>query len=160
MKNNKILILIVSILACEMAGFIGSIFTMPAIPGWYASLNRPAFTPPGWIFGVVWTILFFLMGISLYLVWTSENKDKELMKKAIGLFIWQMILNIWWSVIFFGIQSPLYALIELFVLWLAIFFTIIYFFRISTWASALLLPYIFWVSFAAFLNFTFWRLNF
>ncbi|MCX6760126.1 MAG: tryptophan-rich sensory protein [Candidatus Nealsonbacteria bacterium] len=159
MNNNKILILVVSILACEMAGFIGSIFTTPALSGWYASLNKPALTPPGWVFGVVWIALFFLIGMSLYLIWTSDNKDKKLMRNAVGIFIWQMVLNIWWSVIFFGIQSPFYALIEIAFLWAAILLNIIYFYRISFRAGLLLLPYIFWVSFAAVLNFIFWRLN-
>lgn len=159
MKDNKIIILVVSILVCEMIGFIGSIFTMPALPGWYATLNKPAIAPPGWIIGVVWTTLFLLIGISLYLVWTSGNQDKKLMRNAVGVFIWQMVLNIWWSVIFFGIQSPFFALIEIAFLWVAILFTIIYFYRVSFKAGLLLLPYIFWVSFAAVLNFIFWRMN-
>lgn len=159
MKYNKTIVLIFSILICQMAGFLGSIFTTPAIPAWYNYLNKPSFSPPGWAIGTVWIVLFFLMGISLYLVLIS-NKDRKLKKEAIELFILQMILNILWSILFFGLQNPLLALVEIALLWFAILFTIIYFYRISSWASALLLPYISWVSFAAFLNFVFWKLNF
>lgn len=157
MKNNKILIFVVSILSAEMAGVIGSIFTMPSISTWYAYLKKPAISPPDWLFGIVWTSLFFLIGVSLYFIWTSNNK--ELKRKAVALFILQMVLNIWWSVLFFGMQSPLAALVEIVLLWLAILFNIIYFFRISLWAGILLLPYILWVSFAGILNFLLWKMN-
>lgn len=159
MKDIKILILVVSILACEMAGFVGSIFVTPVLTGWYSMINKPSFTPPGWVFGVVWITLFFLMGVSLFLVWTSDGKDKDLKKKAIWFFIWQIVLNIWWSVIFFGMQLPMYALIELAVLWIAILLNIIYFSRISVLSGILLVPYFLWVSFAAVLNFLIWKLN-
>lgn len=159
MRENKTIILIVSILVCEMAGFIGSIFTVPAVSGWYQTLNKPAINPPSWVFGVVWTTLFFLMGISLFLIWTDKGADKDLKKKAIWLFIWQFVLNIWWSVIFFGMQLPFYAFIEILVLWLAILLTIIYFSRISILSGVLLIPYILWVSFASILNFLLWKLN-
>lgn len=156
MKYKKTLLFIGSVLICEAAGIIGSIFTMPAISGWYAFLNKPKLAPPNWIFGPVWTSLFFLMGISLYLVLTSNAAQK---RKAAGVFFLQLVLNIWWSVLFFGMQSPFLALIEIVVLWVSILYSIIYFLKISKWAGILLLPYMAWVSFAALLNFLLWRLN-
>ena len=178
---KKIAKFIISIAVCQSAGFIGSIFTMPRIEIWYASINKPSFTPPGWFIGAVWTILFFLMGISLYLVWDKGWKPKiskkdERMKywnrfseklwkgtwreeNAVLIFILQLILNILWSVLFFGLKSPGLAFFELLMLWWAILYTIANFYRISKLASYLLIPYILWVSFAGFLNFVIWRMN-
>jgi len=153
MKN--IVKLIVSILICEGAGIVGSIFTVPAIKTWYASLNKPFFSPPNWIFAPVWIVLFLLMGISLYLVWASPRLKKD----AVLIFILQLILNVLWSIIFFGLKSPGLALFEILMLWFAILYTIVNFYRISKSASFLLLPYILWVTFAAILNFAVWRLN-
>lgn len=160
MKNKKINIskLIASILICEAAGVAGSIFTTPKISTWYASLNKPSFNPPSWIFGPVWTALFLLMGIALYFVWEAAAKNKKA-KEAAAIFGIQLALNILWSYLFFGLQNPFYALIEIFVLWLAILAAIIAFNKIDKKAAYLLLPYILWVSFAAFLNFSLWKMN-
>jgi tryptophan-rich sensory protein len=157
-KRNNILKLVASVIICLFAGFIGSIFTTPSIPTWYATLTRPSFNPPDWIFAPVWTTLFVLMGISLYLVWNKGLQDK---KVKISLFIFgvQLVLNVLWSFLFFGLHSPFYAFLEIITLWAAIVLTIVNFFKVSKTAGLLLIPYIFWVSFAAILNFSIWKLN-
>jgi benzodiazapine receptor len=155
---SKALKLIISILVCQGAGVIGSVFTSPAIPTWYASLEKPSFNPPNWIFAPVWTLLFLLMGISLYLIWERGLENKKV-RTAIFIFSVQLALNIVWSVIFFGLQAPLYAFVEIIILWLAILITIISFYKISKLAAFLLLPYILWVSFASILNFSIMILN-
>ncbi len=143
--------MITFILLCEMAGLIGSIFTMPAIGTWYADLNKPSFSPPNWIFGPVWTILYALMGISAYLVFSKGWKNKKI-KNAVNMFSLQLILNVLWSVIFFGAKNPFLALVEITILWAAIFVTIKKFNEISKTAGNLLVPYLAWTSFAAILN--------
>ncbi len=157
-KINNVLRLVTSVIICLFAGFIGSIFTSPSIPTWYAALTKPSFNTPDWIFAPVWTILFILMGISLYLVWNKGLQDK---KVKISLFIFgvQLVLNVLWSFLFFGLHSPFYAFLEIIILWIAIVLTIVNFFKVSRTAGLLLLPYILWVSFAAILNFSIWRLN-
>ena len=150
--------LAVSVVVCFVAGFIGSIFTTPAIPTWYAQLNKPPFTPPNWLFAPVWTTLYLLMAISAYLVWRKGLGNKEI-RIALGVFLVQLILNSLWSVLFFGLRSPLMGAIEIVVLWVAILLTIIYFFKISKAAGWLLVPYILWDSFAAILNFSVLILN-
>ena len=139
---KKWLKLVLAIVACELAGAVGSIFTTPAISTWYASLVKPSFNPPNWIFFPVWTILFALMGIALYLAWPKGKL----------IFGAQLLLNILWSVLFFGLHSPLLAFIEIILLWIAILSTIIVFYRTSKQDAYLLVPYILWVSFAAVLN--------
>jgi len=146
-KTNIFSILLASIIICQMAGIIGSVFTTPAIPTWYASINKPSFNPPNWIFAPVWTTLFLLMGIALFLVWRKGFKRKDI-KIAFSVFIFQLVLNVLWSFLFFGLQSPFAALI-----------TIILFFRIYWVAGVMLIPYILWVSFASVLNFAIWKLN-
>lgn len=150
--------LISSILICQLAGFIGSFFTVSSVSSWFLTLNKPFFNPPNWLFGPVWITLYFLMGISLYLVWSKGIKDIQ-SKMAVLIFAIQLILNSLWSIIFFGFQSLLFAFIEIILLWIAILLTIIYFNKISKTASYLLIPYILWVSFAAILNFSIYYLN-
>lgn len=150
--------LIISVFVCQLVGFFGSIFTTPAIPGWYAALNKPTFTPPNWLFSPVWITLYGLMGISAYLVWNKGWSNRKV-RTALILFLVQLILNALWSVMFFGLRSPLAGMIEIVLLWLAILFTLLSFIRVSTIAGILLVPYILWVSFAAVLNFSIWRLN-
>lgn len=157
-KLGEFLILFSSIIICQLAGFIGSLFTTPSIPSWYAGINKPSFNPPNWVFAPVWTTLFLLMGISLYLVWRTGLNDKNV-KIAIAVFVFQLVLNSLWSYLFFGLHSPFAAVIEIIFLWIAILASIILFFRISWVAGTLLIPYILWVSFASVLNFAIWRLN-
>ena len=155
---NEILKLVVSIIICQLAGFIGSIFTTPAIPGWYAALVKPTFTPPNWVFAPVWTSLYLLMGISAFLVW-RKGLDNHLVDSGLRIFILQLFLNTLWSFLFFGLKFPFLGFLEIVLLWVAILLAILSFFRVSKLAGILLLPYILWVSFAIILNFSIWRLN-
>ncbi len=154
----RILKAIVFIIICNGLGAIGSLATSQSVNTWYAEVVKPSFNPPNWIFGPVWTLLFTLMGIALYLVWEQRGRKKE-QQEAIVLFFTQMILNILWSFLFFGQQNPALAFAEIILLWIFILLTIIYFAKVSKLASYLLLPYLLWVSFAAFLNFSIWQLN-
>lgn len=157
MKIKDILKLVISIALCQLAGFIGSLFTTPAIPTWYKTLNKPFFTPPNWIFGPVWISLFILMGISLFMLW--QTQDHPRFKTALIFFFVQLILNVLWSAAFFGLRSPLLGFIDIILLWVAILWTILHCSRVSRIAGLLLLPYIIWVSFAVVLNFSLWILN-
>jgi len=150
--------LILSIIICQAAGLIGTIFTMDSIPTWYAALNKPTFNPPNWLFGPVWTVLYLMMGISLFIVWKEELKNK-IVKSAFIIFMIQLFLNTIWSVVFFGMQSISGGLIIIVLLWLMILFTIIKFMKISRVAGILLIPYLLWVSFATFLNYSIFQLN-
>lgn len=158
MATSKIIKLISAILVCLSAGLVGSLFTAPSIPTWYAGLKKPSFSPPNWIFFPVWTTLFVLMGISMYSVWDRGLKNK-MVKESLIIFGVQLLLNTLWSFLFFGLKSPFYALIEIVVLWIAIGLTIFKFYKISKNGALLLLPYITWVSFAAILNYFIWVLN-
>lgn len=155
---NDAIKLIVSIITAELAGIIGSAFTAPSIAGWYAGIVKPALNPPSWVFGPVWTTLFALMGIAAFLIWEKGLNRKDV-KIALGVFLGQLALNAFWSIIFFGLHSPGGAFIEIVFLWLAILATIIAFAKISKPAAWLLIPYILWVSFASYLNFMIWILN-
>lgn len=149
---------ITSILICQAAGYVGSIFTIPAIPTWYALLNKPAITPPDSVFAPVWISLYLLMGIALFFVW-KKGFDEEGVKSALIIFVIQLILNMLWSFLFFGLKSPLAGLIDVAVLWIAILLTIAYFYDISRPAGLLLAPYLAWVSYASVLNYFLWRMN-
>jgi translocator protein len=142
----------------QLAGIIGSFFTASSIPTWYATINKPSFVPPNSVFGPVWVILFFMMGIALYLVW-MRGLENRAVKKAMRIFFIQLALNTAWSIIFFGIKNPGLALLEIIVLWVAIAWTIIEFYKISRPAGLLLVPYILWVSFATALTYSIWSLN-
>jgi len=157
MKINDIIKLVASVILCQIAGFLGSLFTTPAIPTWYKTLNKPFFTPPNWIFSPVWISLFILMGISLFFVWRRTDHPK--FKISFIFFFVQLILNILWSIAFFGLQSPLLGLVDIILLWIAILLTLQIFLKISKFAGVLLIPYLLWVSFATLLNFSLWILN-
>ena len=157
MRFREILKLVASVLLCQIAVFLGSLFTTPAISTWYATLKKPFFTPPNWIFSPVWISLFVLMGISLFLVW--RRQDHPGVKTALIFFFVQLILNILWSAAFFGLRSPLLGLIDIVLLWIAILLTTQHFLKVSKFAGVLLIPYLLWVTFAALLNFSLWFLN-
>lgn len=158
MKKTNYIHLGVSIALCHLAGIFGAIFTSQTVSTWYVALEKPTFNPPGWIFAPVWLTLYTLMGIALYLVWKKGIK-KKIVKIAVSIFIIHLILNAFWSLLFFGIQMPMYAFFEILVLWIFIVWTIALFFNISRPASFLLIPYFLWVSFAMVLNFYIWQLN-
>ncbi|MFH1224957.1 MAG: TspO/MBR family protein [Candidatus Diapherotrites archaeon] len=150
-KIKKLGALAGCIALCELAGIIGSFFTLPAIGTWYASLSKPPFSPPDWVFAPVWLSLYALMGISLYLVLrrgTPENNSGT----ALSLFSAQLLLNVLWSFLFFGMRSLALGFAGIVLLWFAIFGTVLAFRKISRTAALLLLPYLLWVSFAALLN--------
>ena len=149
--------LIASLIICQLAGFVGAVFTTPAIPGWYAALEKPTINPPNWIFSPVWIFLYLLMGITLYILW--QNLPKPEARIALVFFAIQMVLNILWSVIFFGLKLPMVAFLEIIILWVFILLTMIKSSKVSRTSVYLLLPYILWVNFAAVLNFFLWRLN-
>ena len=149
---------LVAIAIAEAAGLIGSFFTTPEIPTWYASLVKPNFAPPSWVFAPVWTTLFVLMGIASYLVYRSAN-GRRAAKIALVVYGIQLILNVGWSWLFFGQQNPGAALVEIGILWMAIAMTIFLFSRLSKAAAWLLVPYLAWVSFASYLNYWYWILN-
>ena len=150
--------LIASIIICQSAGLIGSIFTTPAISTWYATLDKPPFTPPNWLFAPAWITLYLLMAVSASIVW-QRGLGSRPVRTSLVIFLIQLILNALWSVVFFGLQSPLYGIIVIVALWIVILLTIIKFFKVSTPAAVLLLPYIGWVTFAATLNVSIFILN-
>jgi tryptophan-rich sensory protein len=144
-------LLILCIAIPLLAGVIGSFFTMSAVPTWYAQLEKPSFTPPNWVFGPVWTVLYILMGVSLYLV-VQNGLERRAVQQGVIIFSAQLALNTLWSIAFFGMQSPLYGLITILALLALIVATIASFFRISKAAAALLVPYACWVCLATALN--------
>ena len=147
---NKTLLLIICIIIPLAVGGISSLFTFSSVNDWYLGINKPSFNPPNWIFGPVWNTLFVLMGISLYLAWTTTGSP--LWKLGIIIFGAQLALNFLWSMLFFGLHSPLLAFIDIVLLWIAILANIILFWQINPYSAYLLIPYLLWVSFASVLN--------
>ena len=154
-KRENWPVLIAFVIACNLAGAIGSIFTFSAIPTWYAMLQKPSFSPPNWVFGPVWTALYILMGVSAYLAWKQGRKAAF----ALRIFGVQLFLNALWSILFFGMRSPALGFAGIVPLWLSIAYCIKLFWRLDRRAAYLLLPYIAWVSFASLLNLAIWALN-
>jgi benzodiazapine receptor len=148
---NRLLKLFFAVLICEGVGILGSIFTIPAITTWYQALNKPFFSPPNFVFGPVWTVLYALMGVSIFLVLEKKIKVKE-RNNLIYLFFLQLFLNFIWSVVFFYFHLPFLAFLEILLLWGSILLLIIKFWKYSKPASILLIPYLLWVSFATILN--------
>ncbi len=158
MDWNSVIKLVVGIIASFAAGGIGSLFTFKAIPTWYAGLKKPPYTPPNWVFGPVWTILYIMMGISVFFVWRNGLSASSAMLTFI-LFWGQLSVNALWSVIFFGMKSKGGGVITIITLWFLILATIVASFRVSTLAGVLLIPYVVWVSVASYLNIGVWLLN-
>ncbi len=156
MNMRSLFRFIVSVVLCEGVGLLGGLFTASSVSSWYPLLNKPSFNPPGWIFGPVWTTLYLLMGVSLFLVWQSKKNKKTLAFTVFGI---QLGLNFLWSILFFGAQRPGYALIDIALLLISIVLTMVLFFRISRTASLLFIPYLLWVSFASVLNYYLFVLN-
>jgi tryptophan-rich sensory protein len=149
--GDRILLLVLSIGICFTAAGIGSFFTGLSVDTWYPGLAKPPLAPPGWFIGAVWTVLYLLMGIALFLV-LQADRSLPAVRRGISLFAVQLVVNVLWSLLFFGLRSPLLALIGVAFLWVALAATIRQFTGISRPAVYLLLPYIVWVSFAAVLN--------
>lgn len=148
----------ISIITCELVGILSTPFTVSAISSWYAYLNKPAFSPPNWIFAPVWTLLYLLMGISLYLIW-KQGWHKKSVKTAIKLFLVHLVFNFMWSILFFGLRSPLLGLLDILVLLMLIVWSIKKFYPLSKLSAYLLIPYLAWVSFATALNAAIFLLN-
>jgi tryptophan-rich sensory protein len=150
--------ILVFIVICELAGIIGSVFTASSISGWYTTLVKPPFNPPGWVFGPVWTILYAMIGLAAYLVYEKGPRRPEV-RKALTVFAIQLVLNALWSIVFFGARQILGAVVEIILLWVMILLTIRLFSRISKAAAYLLVPYLLWVSFASVLTASLYMLN-
>ncbi len=154
----KLIPLIIFIAVTQLAGLLGAAFTAPAIPDWYQNLNKPSFTPPGWIFAPVWTSLYLMMAFSVYIVWVKRS-DASNFQTSLVIFFIQLALNSLWSILFFGLRNPAAALFEIVVLWVVLALTIWNFAQISKWAAILLVPYFIWSTFAAILNYAIMVLN-
>jgi len=157
MKIIDVVKLVVSLAVPLLAGFGSSVFTVNSISTWYATLNKPWFSPPNVVFAPVWTILYILMGLALFLIWRSpRNRTRDI---GIALFAAQLAINVIWTLAFFGLQNTLYGLLTIIPLWILIAATIYQFYKVEKWASYLLVPYIVWVSIATALNASVFRLN-
>jgi translocator protein len=143
-------------LVCFLAAGLGSLFTMVSVGGWYAALAKPPWSPPDWIFGPVWTVLYAAMAVAGWLVWRRGGLASV---PALRWFAVQLVLNVGWSVVFFGLRMSGLAFAEILALWVAIVATVSASWRVSRPAGILLVPYLLWVSFAVALNFAIWRLN-
>ena len=156
---NKTLTLkfLISILLPLSLGAIAGMFTSQSVPEWYATLNRPSFNPPNWIFGPVWTTLYILMGISFFLIWKQEASKER--NRAILIFLLQLLLNFAWSFIFFYFNMIGLALVEIILLWISIVMMLVVFYKIKPIASYINIPYILWVTFATVLNASYYILS-
>ena len=150
--------LVISIAVCEGAGLVGGLFTASAISTWYATLQKPSFTPPNWLFAPAWITLYSLMAIAAFIVW-RKGLGNQRVAAALSYFLAQLVLNTLWSFAFFGLKSPVAGVAVIVGLWVAILITIVKFSRVSKVAGILMLPYILWVSFAVALNISIWILN-
>lgn len=148
--------LIVFVAVCFGAAGVGSLYTNPSVDPWYAALTKPSWNPPNWVFGPVWTMLYLMMAVAAWLVWRRRGAAAGV---PLALFAAQLALNALWSYLFFGLHRPGLAFAEITLLWAAILATLLAFRRVVPLAAWLLVPYLLWVTFAAFLNFTIWRLN-
>jgi benzodiazapine receptor len=155
--TRSLIALLISIAVCLGAGALGSVATTPAIPGWYAALAKPTWTPPNVVFGPVWTALYVMMAVAAWLVWRRAGQAPVALPLA--LFGLQLVANVAWSWLFFGARMPGLAFVEIVVLWCLILAATIACWRVSPWAGVLLLPYLAWVSYACALNFAIWRMN-
>lgn len=159
MKIKEILKAGLAILICQSAGILGSYFTIASIEGWYSTLIKPPFNPPSWVFGPVWTLLYTMMGISLYLIY-KEGIHKKDTKAAVILFGIHLFFNAIWSILFFGLKNPLLGFVEIILLLTTLIIIIGIFYKIRKAAGLLLIPYLLWLSFATILNFAIWQLNY
>ena len=149
---------IISIMIPLMVGAIAGFFTGESVNSWYVNVNKPSFNPPSWLFAPVWTALYLMMGIAFCLGWKAAVTD-ELKKQAMTLYAVQLFINFIWSFIFFYLQQPGWAMVDFVLMWIMILLTVIWFGKIAPVAAWLLVPYICWVSFAALLNYSIWKLN-
>ena len=150
--------LLICILICQIVGLTSSFLSNTQNNIWYDSIIKPSWNPPVYLFGTVWTFLYLLMGISLWMIWKSKAPEYKKLTAEL-IFALQLFLNFWWSIIFFKFQSPELAFAEILLMIVLIIITIFKFAEISRTAAWLLVPYISWVCFAAILNYNLWTLN-
>lgn len=155
--TRSVIGLVVWLAVCFGAAFLGSLLTGPSIPGWYVQLRKPSWTPPNWLFGPVWTLLYAMMAVAVWLVWRRAGLSAAAV--PITLFALQLIFNVGWSALFFGLHRPGLAFAEIVLLWCLILATLVAFWRVAAAAGILFLPYLLWVTFASALNFAVWRMN-
>jgi len=155
---NNTIKLVISVALPLAVGGLSGFATARGVSTWYPSLVKPSFNPPAWVFGPAWTVLYIMMGVAAFLVW-RQGLDAEGVKIALTVFAIQLVLNGLWSILFFGLQTPGWALAEIVLLWMAIGITTLLFWRVVPSAGVLLLPYWMWVSFATVLNASLWWLN-
>ncbi len=156
---NKRIKIAIWVVICLVVGYVSSIYTRSSITTWYPTLEKPFFNPPNWLFAPVWIMLYILMGVSAGLIWQKIDSQKELVKKGLFFFTIQLILNGFWSVLFFGWNNILLSLIEIILLFLFIFETYLTFKKLDKTASLLLIPYMVWVIFASILTASIYFLN-
>jgi tryptophan-rich sensory protein len=156
-RFRSVVALIVSAGACLLVGASASLATATSLQEWYPQLQKPSWTPPGAVFGPVWTVLYLIMGVSAWLIWRDSWGSRR--RWALLIFAIQLGLNGIWPLLFFGLRNPGWAALEIVLLWTAIVATMLAFARISRLATGLLVPYLLWVSFAAALNLAIWNLN-
>lgn len=154
---SQITLFIISIAFPLIVGGISGAITAKEINGWYRSANKPSINPPNFVFGPVWTLLYILMGVSLFIVLKTENTAPRSL--AISFFVIQLTLNFFWSILFFTFKKPLWAFAEIIILWISILAMLVLFYKIKPIAGLLQIPYLCWVSFATILTGAFWRLN-
>lgn len=156
---HKYLRIAAIVLTCLAVGYFSSLVTRDNIPTWYATLKKPFFNPPNWVFAPVWTILYIMMGIAAGRVWNKVDSDQQNVKKGMYFFIIQLALNALWSYLFFGMHNLFLSIIEIILLWLMIYETYSQFKKVDRLASKLLIPYLVWVSYATILTASVWYLN-
>jgi translocator protein len=158
-RDRPVFALVITISIVEIVGASGAIFTAQGLSEWYDTLQRPTLAPPNWVFGPVWTILFALIGVALWLVWQQVDSSPREARIGFGVFVVHFVFNLGWSAVFFGMQEIGWGLAVIGLLWLLIVATMWAFDRVDRRAALLLVPYLLWVSFAAYLNYRFWVLN-
>ena len=150
--------MIIAIAICEGTGILSGFLANAGMNAWFDSINKPSWNPPSWVFAPVWTTLYLLMGISLWLIW-KKDAEQSIKSKALLFFAAQLFLNFWWSIIFFKFHSPALAFLDIVLMIILILITIFKFAKLSRLAAWLLVPYVAWVSSASILNYTIWSLN-
>jgi len=156
--KRKISCIIIAVLLCLLIGFISSIVTQTSLTTWYANLKKPWFNPPNWVFAPVWILLYLMIGSAAGIIW-SQGFHHKWVKTALYHFGFQLLLNAAWSIFFFGLENPLFALLDIIALFILLLFTIKRFKIVSRTAAYLLAPYTIWIAFAMALNFKIWQLN-
>lgn len=156
--KKKAFYIIIAVSVCLLIGFLSGFATQSSVDTWYATLNKPSFNPPNWLFAPVWTLLYLLMGIAAGIVW-AKGFYHVWVKTALYYFGFQLLFNALWSIVFFGFRNPFWALLVILILLVLILYTIKWFKIVSRPAAYLLIPYLLWVAFAMLLNYKIWELN-